>query len=106
MKASDSLANMWTNNLDEQEASGQSGASWCRQKNIRYSTFLYWRRRLKNKSQVQECKPSFIELVNNEEKLCSNWMEITIQGAKIILSRKFDKDGLLHCLKILGEMGC
>ena len=36
----------WQELFKEQAAAGQSATSFCRERSIKYSTFLYWRRKL------------------------------------------------------------
>lgn len=92
------LAQEWVIKLEQQAASGKSAMAWCQEQNIPYSRLFYWKKRL-NKSNKNS---SFIEIA--DEGSLSNWMEITITGAKIILSKNFNRADLLRCLKVLGEM--
>ena len=36
----------WQKLVDQQERSGLSGAQFCRQENVRYASFMGWRKRL------------------------------------------------------------
>ena len=47
----------WRDIIEQQEASGLSGAAFCRQHNVSLSCFYYWRRRVK-----QETLSGFLEL--------------------------------------------
>ena len=44
----------WRSIFAEQEASGESGKAYCRARGIAYSTFGYWRRKLKNRQRPLE----------------------------------------------------
>ena len=44
----------WRSIFAEQEASGESQNAYCRAKGIAYSTFGYWRRKLKNRQKPAE----------------------------------------------------
>ena len=44
----------WRSIFADQEASGESGRAYCRAKGITYSTFGYWRGKLKNRQRPPE----------------------------------------------------
>ena len=44
----------WRSIFADQEASGESQKAYCRAKGIAYSTFSYWRRKLKNRQRPLE----------------------------------------------------
>ena len=44
---------VWAKRVEEQQASGLSAAAWCRKEKVSYSSFIYWRRRLRR----EEAKP-------------------------------------------------
>jgi hypothetical protein len=93
-------ANKWKEMLQEWHFSGLSGAAWCKEKGVAYIQFLYWRKRLEPRSLPEQPKPSpFIEL---PEESTDTWIEISLEGAKIKISKNFDRGALLFCLKVLG----
>lgn len=54
----------WQQLVDRQKLSGFSGAEFCRQENVRYASFMGWRKRLRvTKTQPGSVTPStFVEL--------------------------------------------
>ena len=91
--------NLWERRLQEWEASSQSGKRWCKEQNITYATFNYWKSKLKSSVQegivfeeLKESSPSAIEL---------RWGE-----AHIYLSEDFDIATLEKCLLVLRRVQC
>jgi hypothetical protein len=101
MPARDSTkANKWKEMLQEWHLSGLSGAAWCKQKEISYVQFLYWRKRLELSLLPKQTKSmSFIEL---PEESTETWIDISLEGAKISITKNFDRGALLFCLKVFG----
>jgi putative transposase len=54
----------WQNLVDQHEGSGLTGAEFCRQENVRYASFMGWRKRFKgSKEQMSSAAPgAFVEL--------------------------------------------
>ena len=73
-------------------------AAWCREEGISYSTFQYWRKFF-NKQKSQADKNSFVEIPYDSFQ---GWIEILLRGAKLTISKDFDRGALLFCLKLLG----
>jgi hypothetical protein len=94
-----SKANKWKEMLQEWHLSGLSGAAWCKEKGVAYIQFLYWRRRLEPSSSP---KPKFNPFIELEEESNDTWIEISLEGAHIRISKNFDRGALLFCLKVLG----
>lgn len=100
MPASDlTKTNNWKQALQEWRSSSLSGAAWCKEKGIPYAQFLYWRRRLELNIFPKPKPPSFVELA---EEPTDTWIEISLEGAKIKISKNFDRGALLFCLRIFG----
>lgn len=55
----------WQNLVDRQKHSGLSGAEFCRQENVRYASFMGWRKRFQgSKEQPSSTAPAaFVELI-------------------------------------------
>jgi hypothetical protein len=60
MKNSEQLRSEKQLMLDEWKASGESIASYCKERNIAYHSFFYWQKKLSSPSSVQ--KKKFIKL--------------------------------------------
>lgn len=90
----------WSKKIHKQMASGKSIAAWCREEGISYSTFLYWSKRIQKPISLEEQikRSSFIECPQDSEV----WIDIILEGAKLTLSRNFNRASLLFCLKLFG----
>lgn len=89
----------WSEKLKQQLLSNKSAASWCKEQGISYSTFQYWRKRFNKQNAPSVSKSSFTEL---PEEPFQGWIEILLPGAKLSISKNFDRGALLFCLKLLG----
>ena len=55
---------VWLGRIEAQQASGLSAAAWCRKEKVSYSSFIYWRRRLRREEAEPGAKhPAFQEIV-------------------------------------------
>ncbi len=55
---------VWAKRVEAQQASGLSAAAWCRKEKVSYSSFIYWRRRLRREEAEPGSKhPAFQEIV-------------------------------------------
>ena len=55
---------VWRRRLSDQRASGLSAAAWCRKKGLPYSSFMCWKRRLRESDgALAPEQPLFQELV-------------------------------------------
>jgi hypothetical protein len=89
----------WSEKIHKQMASGKSIAAWCREEGVSYSGFLYWHKRIQKPislSQVE--RSSFIECPQDSEV----WIDIILEGAKLSLSKNFNRASLLFCLRLFG----
>ncbi|QXP83598.1 hypothetical protein [Methylococcus sp. Mc7] len=72
--------------MEQQAASGLSARAWCVQKAIGYATFMYWRRRL-----VQRTKAAPLTLIRViEEDAVSDGLWLLVGGARIEVKGGFD----------------
>ena len=77
----------------------KSIAAWCKEQAVPYHCFLYWRKRLQKSLPDSVKRSSFLELPEDSSQV---WIEIILQGAKLMISKDFDRASLLFCLKIFG----
>jgi hypothetical protein len=84
----------WSEKIKEQKLSEKTISTWCAEKEITYTTFLYWQRKIRQLSQSP--KKEFIEI---PEELPS--LEISLKGIKIIISKEFDRSSLIFFLNLL-----
>ena len=90
----------WSEKVRQQAASGKTAATLCKEHSIAYQSFIYWRKRLNQPSlNMPLNRSSFVEL---KQAPAQSWMEISLPGVKITISKDFDKESLLRCAKLLG----
>ena len=98
-KNNSKLVQEWMEKINQQILSGKSIAAWCKEQAIPYHRFLYWHKRLQKPLPNLNIRSSFVELPEDSSQV---WIEIILQGAKLMISRDFDRASLLFCLKVFG----
>lgn len=93
----------WKIKLEGWRASDLSGMAWCQKNNIRYNVFLYWCKKLKNKTTAKNKKLSppapFIELLETSKN--ATGIEVEYRGAILRLSKDFDEMTFQRCIRLL-----
>jgi len=90
----------WKEKIENWQSSGKTITAWCKENNIPYNTFQYWRKQLGYTSRKNETIPSpFIEL--QEESSSRSGVQLYIKGVSLHLSNKFDESTLSRCLRVL-----
>ena len=83
----------WLELVEDWEASGMSGAAWCRERGVHYQCFLYWRRRSRDLAGTSQAvipaEGGFCEI------LPSGRLTLEVDGVLLHLERGFD-GGLLR----------
>lgn len=93
----------WQENLAQWQASGKSAAMWCKEQEISFNNFCYWKNKLKKSSNNSEFnKNDFVEISDKPQD--SSGIIIECQGVNIHLSKNFDPKTLMSCLYTL--RGC
>jgi hypothetical protein len=83
--------------------SGLSTAQWCREQNMSYGQFIYWKGQFSRNN--QKLSPSgvmqtdFVEIADSPSH--TSGVSIHFQNLSIRLDRDFDKETLRRCLEIL-----
>ena len=96
-----SKSNHWQKSIEEWKLSGKSALSWCKERKITYSTFLYWRNRLSAEKDVPQA--SFVEI---KESSSDTGIILDIQGFSLHLSKDFDSNTFLRLITILRNFKC
>lgn len=91
----------WLGRVMEWEKSGKTMKAWCRENDIVYSTFFYWKTRLLSKSNLPE-QASFIEIT--EDLSNESGIVIEYQNVVVKVSKNFDILTLSRCIQLLREM--
>ena len=89
----------WSEKLKHQLLSGKNAASWCKEQGISYNTFQYWRSRFNKQNHQKTPGSPFVEI---PQESFQGWIEILLPGARLTISKDFDRGALLFCLKVLG----
>ena len=103
MRNSPEQIQQWRERIDAWRASGQKIAEWCRNNQISYDAFIYWRIRLLPKHDNKITKDVFVELPA-EQKFSG--IHIECRGLQIHLAKEFDLQTLARCIQAIGERLC
>jgi hypothetical protein len=92
----------WQEKIRKQKDSGQTMALWCREQQVNYQSFLYWKKRF-NSAQNTLVRSSFLELLDASE---GPGVHIEYKAFRIVLEKNFNETVLIQCLQILGRVPC
>jgi transposase-like protein len=87
----------WEEKVRAQEESGKNMTQWCREQQIHYSTFSYWKKQFRPTVKTLS-RSSFTELSDGT----STGITIHCQRIQIHLTKDFDLVTLTRCLRLLG----
>ena len=96
----------WSRQIEEQQASDESVASWCRTKSIPAWKFYYWRRRLESSMGPTGCDSvdDFIRLDAGGSGSDCCGLELSCGDLKLRFLRKdFDEQALRRLLPLLAD---
>ena len=91
--------NLWEQRLQEWQRSAQSAMKWCKEQDIPYPTFCYWKSKLRSPAQEEVI---FEEL----EEPSSTAIELRWGETRLYLSEDFDIATLEKCLVALRRTQC
>lgn len=94
MDKRESNRKVWSQRVEQWQASGLTAQGWCREHELNYHSFLYW----KNKS----VKARFIELTAESQAA----LEIQCEDIRLFIKTDFDELTLLRCLKAIRASRC
>lgn len=106
---SKSLRKFWQEKLKEWEESGLSGSAWCRQNQLSYYQFNYWRNIFINKpshsKSIAVSQEDFIE-IKEEEKVEKegSGIELSWNQLSISLDKQFHESTLKKLLRVMSEI--
>ncbi|MBW1735839.1 MAG: transposase [Deltaproteobacteria bacterium] len=96
-------SNHWQRIIEQQEASGLSGAAFCREHQINPHAFYRWRRRLRTEQDSQGTQSGFYQLVPCTSQSQGSGVHIHLgQSLRIELDRGFDPFTLRTVLEAVG----
>jgi hypothetical protein len=92
----------WSGLIKEQEQSGQSVASFCRERGVRASQFYGWKQRIR-----EGAGSGFVEVRSGAEPASAGWrrnraIEVRLHGGRgLLVEPGFDPDHLHALLTVL-----
>lgn len=99
------LAEAWRGSIDDWRQSGKNMAEWCRERQLNYYQFCYWKDRWEgNRRRCPSVASEFLELSDHPSS--NSQITIEYQGITIRLESNFDEAALLRCLKVIGRSVC
>ena len=93
----------WRERIRIQKESGQSISNWCHEQQIKYESFLYWKKRLST-DDLPLNRNSFQELTDpptTDAGIC-----IECRGVRITLTKHFDSGIFAQCIQVLKGLTC
>jgi hypothetical protein len=91
----------WADRVENCRVSGKSSAEWCRENNVGYHKFLYWKWRFTPSPQKQTSPSAsaFVEIV--EDKSNNSGITIECKDLRIQLTKQFDPSTLKSLVALL-----
>jgi hypothetical protein len=100
------ISTIWlylTLTIEQYQASGLSAMAWCRDNQVNYQVFLYWRKKINhsesNQDKLVPSSAQFVEVLEISKH--STGIEIECQGATLRLSKDFDSTTFQRCIQLL-----
>lgn len=108
------LRAFWKEKLEDWEASGKSGALWCKEQQLSYHYFTHWKKILFSEKKNPEPKTlpdpkepsSFTELSDSPSGIEGSGVKIQHENLIIHLDRNFDPKSLGRILLLLRTFAC
>ena len=98
------LAAKWRARIHRWRESGKGPTEWCREQNINYDQFYYWKIRILGKKQKSTSTVrQFVELVDQPTVSIP---VIEYQGFRIEVGPTIDESALIRCLQIVRRVVC
>jgi len=94
--------------MEKWSASGLSQRRFCEERGISFSTFCYWRRRLRGESEVESQAPFIpVEIKPPNGARRPSHYEVRLEsGARIRVPFDFESDSLLRLIDLLRGERC
>lgn len=86
----------WPEKIKAQKLSNKPATVWCRENGISYNTFQYWVGRIKKETIHEKTRNSFVEIPETSFEI-----EISLSGAKLFLTKNFDRQALVNFINLL-----
>lgn len=94
----------WADRVESWRTSGKSVAEWCREHEVVYHKFLYWKDRFSQKKEKRSnsITTAFVEIP--EDKTDRAGISLEYQGLRIRLSKRFDHSTLQSLIILLRSL--
>lgn len=101
--AKEELRSEWEARINEFKSSGQSQASWCKEKSINLRTFNYWYVKFKKPTEQNNNTTNWLSLKVDElgKKVDTSSIRVQIGNAVIEIQPEFDAELLVKIVKTL-----
>jgi len=105
-EALEELQKEWKERIEKFQASSQSQAGWCRERNINLRTFNYWYYKLKNEANQQEKSTNWlsVKLEKTFKQPEASLIKIKLGNAVIEIRPGFDTEHLLKVVRALNSL--
>ena len=103
MESRESRRRRWEQHVANWRQSGEAVLKWCRENNLSYNQFWYWRKKFTPSSATtfkNSKRVSFSELSDSHD--CPAGIDILVGGKAIRLHKNFDEATLKSCLRLFG----
>lgn len=103
-----SRSDYWRGVLEKWSLSGLSQRGFCEERGISFSTFCYWRRRLRGTSEAGSVSTFIpVEIMPPRRATPSSCYEVRLEsGARIRVPFDFESDSLLRLIGLLDDDRC
>lgn len=94
----------WKSRFIKWQSSGLSGRSWCRENQVSYGAFSYWRQKFTSQPDLipELNTDSFLEITDSAHGISGLTLEY--KGINIYLAKRFSEEALKRCLKLLKDL--
>lgn len=94
-------AEEWRRVFEEWRASGMSRSAFCREKDIAFSTFDYWKKKVSGRQRLVRLSGVMLP-----KSTASTIRVVVDERVTVELSRGFDEEELSVVLRTLGALSC
>jgi hypothetical protein len=100
-KNSKELREFWREKLAQWQLSGKNGSQWCREQQLSYQYFSYWKRTLLVEQDAREIASQFTELVNEPLETKASGIKIQCDDLFLHVDVDFDSETLRRLILLL-----
>ena len=98
------ILRLWQQRIEDWQQSGESIAQWCREHNVVYHLFMYWKKRIGLNSQKGKASQAKFVEIRDDQSMEDTGVTIEYQGLQVRMAHNFDNDALFRCLQTLKRL--